>query len=320
MYRWIVAASIALAAVSVARAQSAFFADLPAGFPKPPMSADNVLTPEKAELGRHLFYDTRLSENGTQSCASCHKQALAFTDGRDVSAGSTGQLHPRGSMSLVNVVYSRTFNWVGEDVISLEQQAKGPMFNASPVELGLPISGDTLVARLRAVDKYRTLFAGAFPGDASPVSVPHVLDALASFERTIVSARSPYDRYHFGGDDSAVTPEAKRGEVIFYSQPFACFTCHGGPNFTSRGLHGGFKAPTLRNIQVTAPYMHDGSVKMLGDTLRHNNPNDPLSPYDALDLTAFLASLTDRAVLTDPRFSNPWPATSRLSQLRPGSR
>src|SRR5262249_22053485 len=158
--------------------------------------------------GRYLFYDTRLSENGTQSCASCHQQARAFTDGRPVAVGSTGSTHPRGSMSLANVAYASALTWGDPSVHRLEDQARTPMFGTDPVELGLTARGTALVARLGTAAEYRRLFAAAFPGDPSPLSTDHVTQALASFERTIVSGRSPYDRYHFDYAADAISPAA----------------------------------------------------------------------------------------------------------------
>ncbi len=315
--------------------------DLPKGFPKPRVPGDNPMTAAKVELGRYLFYDVRLSVNGKSSCATCHRQELAFTDGRAVAAGTTGELHPRGAMSLVNVAYSAAFNWNNTELKSLEEQALGPMYGEHPVELGLR-RGDDFPARLRVDAKYRGLFERAFPGEDNPFSAGNVTRALASFERSIISARSPYDRYHYGGDDDAVSASAKRGEMLFFSQQFQCFRCHGGFNFSDAtdfegrerrdldfhntgltpGQTGKFKAPSLRNIALTAPYMHDGSVPNLeavfdyyarGGKAGRGNPNvDPLvkgfqwALTDRLNLIAFLRSLTDEEVPRDPRFSNPW--------------
>ena len=332
---------------------------LPMGFPKPYVPADNPMTEAKVELVRYLFYDMRMSVNGQASCATCHKQELAFTDGRAVSVGATGQPHSRGAMSLINVAYSAALNWSNPRVKTLEEQALVPMFGEHPVELGLR-DGDGFVPMLRSDPAYRSLFERAFPADPDRFTVKNVTRALASFERSIISARSPYDRYHYGGDHGAVPESAKRGEILFFSQPLSCFRCHGGFNFSdatvsesnagreiefhNTGLYnlagvlsypapnlgtyeytkdaadvGKFKAPTLRNIAITAPYMHDGSILALENVLDHYaaggqpNPNkDPLvrgfhlSAQDRADLIAFLESLTDTAVLHDPRFGSPW--------------
>lgn len=311
---------------------------LPKGFPKPYVPADNPMTAAKVELGRYLFYDARMSVNGRYSCASCHKQELAFTDGRAVSVGATGQLHSRSAMSLVNVAYGGALTWSNPQMKRLEDQALTPMFGDHPVELGLR-EGDGFLPMLRADAKYRDLFERAFPGDADRFTLKNVTKAIACFERSIVSARSPYDRYHYGGDDGAVSDSAKRGEVLFFDQHHSCFRCHGGFNFSdatisedhpereiefhNTGLNAAetarFKTPTLRNVALTAPYMHDGSIATLGGVLDRyaaggkDNPNKdrlihgfPLSPQDRADLIAFLDSLTDQEVCHDPRFANPW--------------
>ncbi len=331
--------------------------NLPKGFPKPRVPADNPMTVAKVELGRYLFYDTRMSVNGKSSCATCHKQELAFTDGRAVSVGATGESHPRGAMSLVNVAYSGALTWSNPRLKDLEEQALTPMFGEHPLELGLR-EGDGFVPMLRADAKYRILFEQAFPADTDRFTIQNVTKAIACFERSIISARSPYDRYHYDRDDTAVSDSAKRGEILFFSQHLSCFRCHGGFNFSDAtvsensarreiefhntgltyaapnvGIYeftksaadiGKFKVPTLRNIAITAPYMHDGSIANLEGVLDHyssgghDHPNKnpliggfKLSTQDRADLITFLESLTDEAVLHDPRFSNPWqPAVS----------
>lgn len=347
---------------SLLMAQDVYLWNLPKGFPKPYVPADNPMSATKVELGRYLFYDTRMSVNGKESCATCHKQELAFTDGRAVGVGATGELHSRSAMSLVNAAYSAALTWSNPRLKSLEKQALVPMFGDHPVELGLH-EGDGFPPALRGDAKYRELFKLAFPVDADPFTIVNVTKALASFERSMISARSPYDRYHYDRDDSAISDSAKRGEVLFFDQRLSCFRCHGGFAFTdstvsernagrdiefhNTGLYnvpgllsypapnvgiyeytqepgdvGKFKAPTLRNIALTAPYMHDGSITTLEGVLdhyaaggrAHNNPNkDPLiggftlSQQDRKDLIAFLESLTDEAVIHDSKFANPWP-------------
>jgi cytochrome c peroxidase len=345
--------------------------ELPTGFPTPKVPADNPLTVEKVELGRHLFYDPRLSGNGTFSCATCHVQRLAFTDGKRVSIGSTGEAHPRGSMSLANVAYSPVLTWANPLQRTLEAQALVPMFGEEPVELGLSGQEQQLLARVRETPRYRALFAAAFPGDDAPVTLDHIVQSLASFQRTLISGHSPYDAFK-AGRRNAISLSARRGEELFFGEQTECFHCHGGFNFTgtvdyegkgftevefhNTGLYnvdgkgaypspntgvesvsndpddmGKFKAPSLRNIAVTAPYMHDGSVATLEEVIEHYNaggrtirsgPNAGVgstNPYKSefikgmeltvqqkRDLVAFLRSLTDSAFLRDPRYSNPW--------------
>ncbi|HWC00833.1 MAG TPA: cytochrome c peroxidase [Bryobacteraceae bacterium] len=323
--------------------------DLPQGFPRPRVPAANPMSAKKVKLGRFLFYDRRLSANGSQSCATCHRQELAFTDGRAHGVGSTGEIHPRGAMSLVNVAYASVLTWNNPAQRSLEEQALTPMFGTHPVELGLSGKGEQCLKQLRAEPLYRQLFPAAFPGQSDPFTVENVTRAIASFERALISARSPYDRYHYGGDDNAVSPAAKRGEVLYFSEPLSCFRCHGGFTFSdatefersprpeddappmhNNGLAdpGKFKAPTLRNIALTAPYMHDGSLPTLEAVLdhyaaggRHTPHQDqlirgfPLSTAGRADLLEFLRSLTDTELTRDPRFADPWPQV-RQTALR----
>ena len=333
----------------------------------PGIPPGNPLTADKVRLGRYLFHDKRLSVNGTSSCATCHRQELAFTDGRARAVGATGQTHPRSSMSLVNVAYGRAFNWSNPAVRTLEEQALKPMFGTGPVELG--VVRRELLKLIRSDPVYRALFPQAFPGEANPYRIANVAKALASFERTILSGGSPYDRFHLAGEKDAIPESAKRGEILFfldYGGP-ACFRCHGGFNFGGAGeFHntglynvagqfsyplpniglfehtknpadiGKFKAPTLRNIALTAPYMHDGSILTLGEVLDHyaeggrtigggplagvgreNPAKDPLihgfpmTPQNRADLIAFLESLTDQTVTRGPRFADPWTSVDR---------
>lgn len=330
------------------------FGTQPGGFPDPVIPADNPMTAAKIELGRHLFYDPRLSVNATQSCASCHRQELAFTDGRPQGVGSTGEKHPRSAMSLVNVAYAPVLTWAHPKLTSLEEQALVPMFGTDPIELGLKEPGERLLNELRADRMYQRLF----PAAGEEFSIAGVTKAIAAFERSIVSMRSPYDRYRYGHDNDAISAAAKRGEILFFSSEKAgCFQCHGGWNFSgavrysggrepnvefhNTGLYpvypprntglqehtgnpkdaGKFRAPTLRNIAVTAPYMHDGSIATLEEVIDHyaaggrapENPNKSsilrgftLTPDEKRDLIEFLKSLTDEELLKDPRWSSPW--------------
>ncbi len=369
----LIVAACALAGFTAWTPRRAWSWDLPKGFPVPKVPASNPMTTEKVTLGRHLFYDTRLSGNGTFSCGSCHIQRLAFTDGRAGSLGSTGQVHPRSSMSLANVAYTPALTWANPGMRSLEQQAIVPMFGESPVEMGLSGQEKQLLARLAAVPKYQAMFAAAFPDDTARVTLDQIVKAIASFERTLLSGNSPYDRYK-AGQLHAISASARRGEELFFSEKTECFHCHGGFNFTgtsdyegkgfaeiefhntalyniggtgaypapNTGVHeitgidedmGRFKAPSLRNVAVTAPYMHDGSIATLEQVIAHYNAGgrsirtgphagvgatNPyrsefmkrmgLTPREVQDMLAFLRSLTDSSFLTNPQHSNPWSA------------
>jgi cytochrome c peroxidase len=333
------AAALVLATTAALHGESAAFDwRLPPGFPAPRVPADNPMTVDKVALGRLLFYDTRLSANGTQSCATCHQQKLAFTDGRAYAIGSTGETHARSSMSLVNVGYTSALTWSNADLARLEDQAFAPMFGDHPVELGLTRPGEDVLARLRQAPEYPSRFAASFPDDRQPITIANVARAIAAFERTIISGRSPYDRWRFGRDDQALSEPAKHGEQLFFSHAIGCAHCHAGFTMTSAidfegrrpkrpslfniGLTATdvatYKAPTLRNIAVTAPYMHDGSIATLDAVLDHyaagGKPNPAkssdvhgfsLSPAQKRDLLIFLDALTDESVLSDPALGNP---------------
>ncbi|TSC32694.1 methanobactin export MATE transporter MbnM [Corallococcus sp. Z5C101001] len=340
---------------------------LPAGFPTPRVPADNPMSEAKVRLGRSLFYDKRLSLNGTQSCGSCHEQARAFTDGRVHAVGSTGQMHRRNGQGLANVAYATSLTWANPALTTLEAQALVPLFGTEPVELGFADQQEALLDRLRADADLTARFAEAFPTEATPVSLATLTRALAAFERSLLSGTSPYDRYLRGNAVDALSPSAKRGLELFLSERLECDHCHSGFNFQDATAHdttpepilpfhntglynddgqgaypatdpglieltgrpedmGRFRAPSLRNVAVTAPYMHDGSVATLSDVLDHyaaggraraqnGGQASPLqspfvrgftlTPQEKADVIAFLESLTDTAFLNDPRFADP---------------
>lgn len=345
--------------------------ELPPDLPPPQVPADNPMSAAKVELGRWLFYDRRLSGNETMSCASCHIQSLAFTDGVAQSIGSTGEIHPRSSMSLVNVAYASRLTWANPLLDRLEDQALTPLLGDRPVEMGLRNGEQRFAELLRTEPKYSALAASAFSSDEDPHSLLNGIRAIAAFIRTINSFDAPYDRY-LAGDANAISSAAERGMVLFFSERLECFHCHGGFNFTDSTTHansnvdrvgyhntglynlddtgaypsdntglfdmsgerrdmGRFKAPSLRNIGVTAPYMHDGSVATLPEVVANYERggrliedgqyagDGRLSPYksefvtgfeltdeERADLLAFLDSLTDQTVLSDARFSDPF--------------
>ena len=345
--------------------------NIPVWMPKPIVPADNPMNSQKVELGRHLFYEQRLSITGEFSCASCHLQKLAFTDGKTVAVGATGEKHPRNSMSLANIAYNPVLTWANPLITKLENQALVPIFGEHPVEMGMVGREKQILAMLRDDAKYRLMFTDAFRNDKNPINLSNLTKALAAFERSLISVNSPYDKYRFGGDANAISPAAKRGEKLFNSEDLECFHCHGGINFTDSVMHeklafqeiafhntglynidgkgsypanntgvyeitskptdmGRFKAPTLRNIALTAPYMHDGSIATLEEVIDHyqaggrtiktgefagigsTNPfksefisGFKLSESEKQDLLAFLQSLTDEEFIKNPAFSNP---------------
>jgi cytochrome c peroxidase len=320
-----------------ATAAAAYDWDLPRGFPMPAVPADNPMSDAKVALGRRLFFEPRLSVNGRYSCASCHDPARSFSDGRTVAVGATGQALPHNAMALVNVAYNLSFGWTRRDVNSLEAQMREPMLNEHPVELGLAGRERSLCAQLAADPAYAAAFAASFPGQASPatstagpVTFDHVVKAIAAFERTLISGRSPFDRYVFDGEHAALSQAAKRGMALFFSARVGCAGCHSGFNFSgnwrdAQGATGRasfandgtserpMRVPTLRNIALTAPYMHDGRFATLAEVLEHYSrlgeqrraagsrgidprlPRSALSANEQADLIAFLGSLTDES-------------------------
>jgi cytochrome c peroxidase len=214
-----------------------------------------------------------------------------------------------------------------------------PMHNEHPVEMGLKGNEEEVIGRFRADADYIARFRAAFPGDPNPITLPNIVKAIASFERTIVSADSAFDRYLYKDDDSGMSPAAKRGAALFFSDRLKCSECHGSVNLSGPTTFAGtmpsdpeaffhdtgvsaepakFRAPTLRNIAVTAPYMHDGSIATLKDVVAHyaaggrsQRPKSDrvrgfaISPAEIDDLVAFLHALTDEKFLSNPAFSNP---------------
>lgn len=335
----IVCALSALPVTAQQPSAAEFFASrLPRWFPVPHVPPDNPISDAKVDLGRHLFYDKRLSGNGTYSCASCHQQALAFTDGLAHAVGSTGQHHSRSSMSLANVGYNASFGW-GDRRLSLESQMEVPMFNQAPIEMGLKGREAEVLRRFTANSRDVARFQMAFPEAETAVSLENIVKAIASFERVLVSTDSPFDRYFYLDDYSAISPAARRGVTLFLSDRLRCSQCHSGVNLSGPTIFAGatppepeaffhdtgvsaqparFRAPTLRNVAVTAPYMHDGSVATLRDVIAHyarggksrEGKSDRVAGFSILasetdDLIAFLESLTDQKFLTNPAFSDP---------------
>ncbi len=292
---------------------------LPPGFPAPVVPADNPMSAAKVALGERLFSDPALSGNGRLSCATCHDPARAFTDGLRTSRGAQGDRLPRNAPSLVNVAWAPALGWLDEGVTTLEAQMRKPLFATTPVEMGLAGHEAEALTRLRADAVYRTAFAAAFPDDPEPLSIDNAIKAIAAFERTLFSRRSAFDRYVYEDERDALSPAAKRGMDLFFSKRVGCAECHGGPSFagpmravgfeTVAPLHtvtgvspGRFKVPGLRNVALTAPYMHDGSLPTLRAVVDfYNRGGGPgaelamprMSAREKGDLVAFLEALTD---------------------------
>ncbi|MET0339466.1 MAG: MbnH family di-heme enzyme [Polyangiales bacterium] len=333
---------------------------LPRGFPKPPVPADNPMSVAKVALGRRLFYDPRLSGNQTFSCATCHKQERAFADEHPVGVGATGELHTRGAMSLANIAYNPTLTWGNPQVTSLERQAEVPLFGTHPVELGMQSAeevearlrdeplyeplfraafpGDpspvVMVNVTRAIAAFeRTLISGTAPYDQWLAGDAEALSASAQRGFFLFNSEK-LECFHCHQGVNFTDHFVFEGQAFRRAPPFhstGLYDVDGAGSYPApnTGVHsvsnrledmGMFKAPTLRNIALTAPYMHDGSLKTLSDVLDHyaaggrarSARTDPLMIGFALtgeeraDVIAFLESLTDRAFVTDPAFADPW--------------
>lgn len=308
---------------------------LPRGFPIPAVPADNPMSDAKVALGERLFFEPRLSVTGRYSCASCHDPARAFSDGRPVALGATGEALPHGALALVNVAYNISFGWSKPNVRSLEAQMLEPMLNEHPPELGLKGRETAVCAQLAADPSYAAAFAASFAGEPgahtggdAAVSFDRMVKAIAAFERTLISGNSPFDRYAFGGEHAALSDAAKRGMALFFSSRAGCAGCHSGFNFAgnwrdSQGDTGSAsfatngtgpiptRVPTLRNIALTAPYMHDGRFATLDAVLEHYSglgqrrggrsrldkrlPRVPFTAGERTSLIAFLEALSDES-------------------------
>jgi cytochrome c peroxidase len=303
--------------------------------------ADNPLTVEGVTLGRHLFYDPILSDDGTQSCSSCHHQENAFSDPKQFSVGIDGSTGNRNAMSLVNLGFQREFFWDGRTK-TLEEQALMPIEDVREMKSTVAKA----ITKLKASAKYQDLFAKAYPNEG--ITPNTLAKAIASFERIIVSGESKYDKYVQG--KATFTDEEELGFLFFSdTEPSTggdCLHCHviGSTfsdffvrnngldvNFTDSGKYyatgnlndiGKFKTPSLRNIALTAPYMHDGRFATLAQVMSHyntgfklNSPNlDPtmseqvpgrLSTSKRNAIIAFLHTLTDSTLITNPDLSKP---------------
>lgn len=287
----------------------------PDHFPKAELEPGHHLTKERIALGKKLFFDPILSRDQDISCASCHLPALAFSDGLPTSVGTQGRLHNRNSPSLMNVLWQPYLFMDGGNP-SLESQVIGPIEEHR--EMDLPFT--EALARVAARAEYQALFKWAFDDDVNP----HTLSlALASYERSLVSYDSPFDRYYYGGEENVLNASAKRGLQLFESARLNCSACHQFPlstdfSFQNNGLktqyldpgrarvtnnlaadEGKFKVATLRNIALTAPYMHDGSLATLEEVIDHYASGGSAHPLKSEKITGFSISASEKADLIE---------------------
>lgn len=313
---------IAFAAAAVAAQGAAWRWDLPAGVAPPPVPAGNAMSAAKVALGRRLFYDGRLSAAGTMSCATCHEQHRAFASATTTHAGIGGDPGRRNVPGLANVAWLPSYTWGDAGVRTLEAQLVTPIFGTHPVEMGMSSPGQ-IVGRLARDACYRRMFREADPARRGAIDMAGVADALAAFQRTLISYRAPYDAWR-RGERGALSPAARRGAAVFAGR---CAGCHAGPNLTDGAFHaiappdpqaedrglfeatgqaaddGRFRTPSLRNVALTGPYLHDGSAPTLAAAIARHGIAPTPEERDAL--LAFLAALTDADFVADPRFARP---------------
>jgi len=205
--------------------------DLPEWAPRPPVPEDNPMSAEKVALGRQLFYDARLSADGTVACSSCHKQSRAFTDGRTTASGIDGIVGSKNAPSLANTAYFPVLTWANPHMTSLEFQSLVPLFGEEPPEMGSSGQETEIFARLSADPAYQIAFAEAFPATPEP-DLFTITRALGAFQRSLLSFDSPYDQFKYGGEPDALSEAAQRGEQLFFDHKFECYHCHQGVVFT----------------------------------------------------------------------------------------
>jgi cytochrome c peroxidase len=290
---------MAAASVVGAASQEPYELNIPLGLDEEgfQVPADNPMTPKKVALGHFLFFDKRLSANNSIACATCHIPSLAFTDGQPVSTGIHRQQGGRSAPTAINRGFSKVQFWDGR-APTLEAQSVGPLTN--PIEHGFA-NNDAVVAKINSIAGYKKLFDEAF--GAGAVTIGQVGQAIASFQRTLISGNSPFDRFDYEGDTQAISESAQRGKILFFDKA-RCNLCHFGTNFSDEKFHnigigwggegldvgrynvskdkkdiGAFKTPTLREIARTAPYMHDGRFGTLEEVVEHYNGGGIANPF-----------------------------------------
>lgn len=335
---WLLAVSALFLFFSCRKEQTPFIQPVyalhvPEGFPYPPeIPADNALTTDRIALGKRLFYDPVLSKDSTRSCASCHHPQFAFSDTTAVSIGVENRLGTRNSPSLANVAYQKKLLREG-GVPTLEMQILVPIQEHNEFDFNILLVAE----RLNRMPEYVAMAEAAYDRAPDPFVITR---AIAAFQRTLLSGNSPYDQWFFQGIITAVPEPAKRGYALFQSERLACGKCHEGFLFTNQTFENNglyevypdsgrirftglepdralFKVPSLRNVALTAPYMHDGSVPTLAAVIDHYqtggkphpNKSELLRPFmltmqERADLLAFLSSLTDQSFVSNPAYRN----------------
>lgn len=309
-----------------------YILQVPAGFPMPNIPADNSLTKSRIALGKRLFYDPVLSSDSTRACGSCHAPHLAFSDSTAVSLGVANRLGTRNSPTLANVAYQKNLLREG-GVPTLEMQVLVPIQEHNEFDFNILLVAE----RMQKMPEYVAMAQKAYGREPDAFVITR---AIAAFERTLFSGDSPYDQYTFQGNNNALSAAEKRGLELFQSERLNCAKCHEGFLFTNQGFTNNglyefypdsgrirltgldidravFKIPSLRNVALTTPYMHDGSLPTLDAVIDHyqtggkphQNKSPLLKPFiltaqERTDLLSFLHSLTDQKFISNPEFRN----------------
>lgn len=318
---------------------------LPDWMPPPPVPAANPMSPAKVELGRHLFFDSRLSGPAYLTCGHCHHAEHGFTDFRPFSFGMSGETHPRNTPGLANVGYLSPLGWIDPQQDGLERQALTPLFNTEPIEMMAKGMIPSIIRRLEADSHIRGRFEEAFPAAGGRIDLMMIQQALAAFQRSLTAFASPVDRFLHGHDEQALTALARRGLELFESPEVGCAACHAAPLYTDASLprlfegtalgiedrhearsrraaleagHGRItdaagrlvRTPPLRNVALTAPFMHDARLATLGAVLEDYRLDAAGTRHLALGdreaLLAFLEALTDKAFFTEAAYRSPY--------------
>lgn len=334
VHRKAVGLVVGMALLAASPALAADLTELKASYRRPaevPFPATNPYTPEKAALGKALYFDPRLSGAENMNCASCHNPSFGWEVPTKTPVGAQNVRLGRQAPTILNTAWRHPFFWDGR-AGSAEEQAKGPI--EAPAEMNLPLK--VAVQRLSAIPAYKSWFEEAFPGDG--VTPDTIAAAIATFERTVVASYSPFDKW-VDGDERAIPESAKRGFELFNGKA-QCAGCHSGWDFTDNQFHDigtsymdigranvdssnplalyAFKTPSLRDIAMRAPYMHSGELATLRDVLEHyvsggvnRASRSPLmskielSDREIEDLIAFMNSLTgEKQVVTLPVLPN----------------
>ncbi|MCW2266928.1 cytochrome c peroxidase [Gluconobacter cerinus] len=282
-----------------------FLGFLTTGAAFPAIAANISPTAAKIELGHRLFYDADLSRDGSMSCATCHEQRHAFSDANPTHPGVTDEDGIRNVPPLANVGQFHTLTWINQHVTTLEDQFFIPLSGHHPVEMGMTDMPE-LARRLFANPCYRVLFSKAFPEKNIPIDARSVAQAMSAFEQELISDKSPWDLRLSGA-----TRSQTNGKKIFFGKG-KCSSCHQPPLFTDQEFHAlstsysePIRTPSLRNVEVTAPYLHDGSAPTLRKAILAHPKSNLLSQKELIELMAFLKLLTDHNFLSDASLGLP---------------